>query len=75
MTNISFSVSNLMENLIFEQIELYVHYDDQNLVKTQIFMTGQFICVMLILTTNGYLLQFIMKLPTKTFLDWMMILD
>ena len=75
MTSISFSVSNLMENLIFEQIEHSVHYDDKNLVNTQIFMTGQLICVMLILATNGYLLQFIMKQPTKTFLDWMMILD
>ena len=64
-----------MENLIFEQIEHSVHYDDKNLVNTQIFMTGQLICVMLILATNGYLLQFIMKQPTKTFLDWMMILD
>jgi len=36
---------------------------------------GQLICVMLILTTNGYLLQFIMKQPTKTFLDWMIVLD
>ena len=75
MTNISFSVSNLLENLVFDQIEHYVHYDDQNLVNTQIIRAGQLICVMLILTTNGYLLQFIMKQPTKTFLDWMMILD
>ena len=75
MINISFSVSNLIENLFFDQIEHVVHYDDKDLLNTQIFRAGQLICVMLILTTNGYLLQFIMKQPTKTFLDWMIVLD
>ena len=75
MTNISFSACNLIENLIIDQIEHVVHYDDTNLVNTQIFRACQLVSVMLILTTNGYLLQFIIKQPTKTFLDWMMILD
>ena len=75
MTNISFFACNLTENLIIDQIEHVVHYDDKNLVNTHIFRACQLVSVMLILTTNGYLLQFIMKQPTKTFLDWMMILD
>ena len=75
MTNITFSACNLIERLIIDQIEHVVHYDDKNLVNTQIFRACQLVSVMLILTTNGYLLQFIMKQPTKTFLDWMMILD
>ena len=75
MTNISFSACNLIESLIIDQIEHVVHYDDTNLVNTQIFRACQLVSVLLILTTNGYLLQFIIKQPTKTFLDWMMILD
>ena len=75
MTNISFSVTNLMKNLIIDQIEHVVHHDDKNLLNTQIFRVCQLICMLLILTTNGYLLKFIMKQPTKTFLDWLMIFD
>ena len=37
MINISFSVSNLIENLFFDQIEHVVHYDDKDLLNTQIF--------------------------------------
>ena len=40
-----------------------------------IFLVASGLSCLTILTANGYLLHFIIKQPTKTFLDWMMVFD
>ena len=75
MTNITLSIHNSPENIIFDLIEHYVHPEAKDLLNSKIFTGGQIISIMMILVTNGYLLKFIMSQPTKTFLDWLVVLD
>ena len=46
-----------------------------NDLHSKIFVAAALVTFILIITTNGSLLQFIIKQPTKTFLDWMIVLD
>ena len=74
MTTIHMTTNNhkISEQMQIVEIE---HLLPENDNSSRIFLVAVMLTFVLIITTNGYLLYLMMKQKTKTFLDWMIILD
>ena len=68
MSNITFEISG---NINFTNIE----HVFSNSRKDPTLLIVSFVGYILILSTNSYLIKFILNQSTKTFLDWMMVFD
>ena len=56
--------------------KLFINFEDYN---SQVDIAGlqwfQWFSILLTLVTNGYMIHFIMRQQSKTFLDWMIVFD
>ena len=74
INEINLIIDNSSQILNITEIEHYIDGQSQN-SKDLTFKIFQVISVLIISSTNGYLLYFISSQPSKTFLDWMMFID